>query len=152
PEDYTEVAGWTLTPDGERRNLYREPCLRLEPTDGEPATDAVWAMRSGRPLAGVCPNCRLPLVAALELPPAAAALTVDLDAETGAGGGGGLSLPACPRGGRDGILFARLAADAVPAVTVRPRHRRLDPRGAYRPLPSGTLAARGPRRTPFETH
>lgn len=65
PEDYATRAGWELTPEGDRRQLYRSTCYELVPVDEsecEPGAVAVWTQNDAS-----CGWCGRRLVTLLDI-------------------------------------------------------------------------------------
>jgi hypothetical protein len=57
PEEYAHEAGWELTAEGQRRNLYFPHCFHLEMK----STGCCEALRVVDERSDTCPNCALPL-------------------------------------------------------------------------------------------
>lgn len=65
PHRYADQAGWTLTQQGNRRELYSTTCHPLvPPTDGRAVPDLV---RIGEEAEEACPWCQHPLIVCLDL-------------------------------------------------------------------------------------
>jgi hypothetical protein len=64
PQNYAHEAGWELTEDGQRRNLYFEKCARLAKRMAEP----MGTFRAIREREDICPWCASHLTTLFELP------------------------------------------------------------------------------------
>jgi hypothetical protein len=63
PENYSRQAGWELTPEGGRRNLFVSPAFALVPPAGRASSNVV---QMGQRLASSCGWCRQPLTVLLD--------------------------------------------------------------------------------------
>ncbi|HHC4844299.1 TPA: YwqG family protein [Escherichia albertii] len=70
PEEYAHVAGWELTAEGQRRNLYLSQCFHLEKKSTGSSEVFLVAGERG----DTCPNCALPLTNLFDIEPKAIGL------------------------------------------------------------------------------
>jgi hypothetical protein len=67
PEEYAPDAGWELTPDGGRRQLYRSTCYELIPVDEPEDTPSAQAVAVSTPHEASCGWCGRGLVTLLDI-------------------------------------------------------------------------------------